>query len=129
MRAGRLLVGIGRMLGPVSVSVLKQPEKIFRAGRLVPGQSGNVDAGVSVLSDVQHGVRVDQVDDVLVVDLQIGDGDLAAGVLFQLKRTKPGNADKTGALPVLKVTQVQMKTLLLPHFHPGMRKNDTALTP
>ena len=88
VRPGGLLVGVGRVLGSVPVSVLKQPQKVVRAGRLVPGQSGDVDAGVAVLSDLQHGVGVYQVDHVLVVNLQIGNSHLTTGVLVQLKHLK-----------------------------------------
>lgn len=86
MRPGRLLVGVGRVLGSVPVSVLKQPEKIFGTGRFVTGQSGNVDSGVSVFANVEDGVRVDQVDHVLVVDLQVRDGHLAARIFVKLKK-------------------------------------------
>ena len=87
MRSRRLLVRVRRMLSPVSVSELQQLQEVFRPGRFVPRKSRNVDAGFSVLPDLKHRARIDEIEDVLIVDLQIGDHDLAVHVLFQLKQS------------------------------------------
>ena len=74
------------MLGPVSVSELQQLQQVFRTGRFVAWKSRNIDAGFSVFPDLKHGAGIDEVEDVFVVDLQVGDHDFAVYVVIQLNQ-------------------------------------------
>ena len=78
VRPRRFRVGVCRVLLPVGISMLKQAQQLVRARRLVNAQTRNVDCVLPVVSDVQlSGALVDQVNNGLVVDLQVGDSDLA----------------------------------------------------